>query len=96
MSYSCETVKVVTEITAANPHGYVVINKSDLTDEHQIFEALPVTDQTVLVPAQVVAEVVEQVIVDATDVGDLAQLVDGGISDNDPATTAAPKPWEQG
>ncbi|WP_208952080.1 hypothetical protein [Rahnella sp. ChDrAdgB13] len=33
-----ETVKVTTETTDANPLGYVVINKSDLTEEHTLFE----------------------------------------------------------
>ena len=32
-----ETVKVVTESTDENSHGYIVINKSDLTDEHTLF-----------------------------------------------------------
>ena len=32
-----ETVKVVSEVSDDNPHGYIVINKSDLTDEHELF-----------------------------------------------------------
>lgn len=32
-----ETVKVVSAVTDNNPHGYVVINKSDLTEEHTLF-----------------------------------------------------------
>ncbi|WP_171516441.1 hypothetical protein [Cupriavidus necator] len=32
-----ETVKVVSEVSEDNPHGYIVINKSDLTDEHRLF-----------------------------------------------------------
>jgi hypothetical protein len=38
----CETVKVVTPVSDQNPHGYIVINKSDLTDKHEIFDAKPV------------------------------------------------------
>jgi hypothetical protein len=38
----CPTVKVVSPVTEQNPHGYIVINKSDLTDEHEIFGAEPV------------------------------------------------------
>ena len=32
-----ETVKVVSPVSDDNPHGYIVINKSDLTDEHELF-----------------------------------------------------------
>jgi hypothetical protein len=32
-----ETVKVVSEVSEDNPHGYIVINKSDLTDDHKLF-----------------------------------------------------------
>ena len=36
------TVKVVSPVSAGNPHGYVVINETDLTDEHELFaEAAP-------------------------------------------------------
>lgn len=38
----CETVKVVAPTSDDNPHGYIVINKSDLTDKHEIFDAEPV------------------------------------------------------
>lgn len=37
-----ETVKVVSPASDGNPHGYIVINKSDLTDKHEIFSAGPV------------------------------------------------------
>lgn len=33
----CPTVKVVSPISDENPHGYIVINESDLTDDHKIF-----------------------------------------------------------
>lgn len=33
-----ETVKVVSPVSEDNPHGYIVINKTDLTDEHELFE----------------------------------------------------------
>ncbi|MBU9823189.1 hypothetical protein J1782_25185 [Rahnella sp. BCC 1045] len=33
-----ETVKVAADTTDENPLGYVVINKSDLTEEHALFE----------------------------------------------------------
>ncbi len=32
-----ETVKVVADVTEQNQHGYVVINKADLTDVHELF-----------------------------------------------------------
>lgn len=32
-----ETVKVAAPVVDGNPHGYIVINKSDLTAEHEIF-----------------------------------------------------------
>lgn len=32
-----ETVRVVSPVSEDNPHGYIVINKSDLTDEHKLF-----------------------------------------------------------
>lgn len=38
MSETCETVKVKTPVSADNPSGYVVINKSDLTADHELFE----------------------------------------------------------
>lgn len=38
----CETVKVVSPATDENPHGYIVINKSDLTEDHKVFVAKPV------------------------------------------------------
>lgn len=33
-----ETVKVASPVSEENPLGYIVINKSDLTDEHQVFD----------------------------------------------------------
>lgn len=33
-----ETVKVVSPVSEDNTHGYIVINKSDLTDEHELFD----------------------------------------------------------
>jgi hypothetical protein len=36
-----ETVRVVSPVSAGNPHGYIVINKSDLTEAHKLF-ATPV------------------------------------------------------
>lgn len=38
MDDTCETVKIVTPITADNPTGYIVINKSDLNDSHKLYE----------------------------------------------------------
>ncbi|WP_416048952.1 HeH/LEM domain-containing protein [Cupriavidus basilensis] len=35
----CETVKVVSPVSEGNPLGFIVINKSDLTNEHELFEA---------------------------------------------------------
>lgn len=34
----CETVKVVAPVSDDNQLGYVVINKSDLTEKHELFE----------------------------------------------------------
>lgn len=39
--YTVETVKIVAPVVDGNPHGYVVINKSDLSDEHQLFGEQP-------------------------------------------------------
>lgn len=32
-----ETVKVVSPVSEDNPTGYIVINKSDLTEQHELF-----------------------------------------------------------
>lgn len=32
-----ETVKIVSPVSSDNPHGYIVINKSDLTEDHELF-----------------------------------------------------------
>lgn len=34
----CPTVKIVSPVSDENPHGYIVINKSELTDEHEVFD----------------------------------------------------------
>lgn len=34
----CPTVKVVSPVSDENPHGYIVINESDLTEEHEVFD----------------------------------------------------------
>lgn len=34
-----ETVKIVSPVSPGNPHGYIVINKSDLKDGDEIFGA---------------------------------------------------------
>jgi hypothetical protein len=34
----CPTVRVVSPVSDDNPHGFIVINESDLTDDHEIFE----------------------------------------------------------
>jgi len=33
-----ETVRVVSPVSDENPHGYVIINASDLTEDHVVFE----------------------------------------------------------
>ena len=33
----CPTVKVVSPVSDDNPLGYIVINESDLTEDHQLF-----------------------------------------------------------
>lgn len=38
-----ETVKIKSQVSEGNPHGYIVINKSDLTDEHTLFEEVQAT-----------------------------------------------------
>ncbi|WP_413724656.1 hypothetical protein [Sodalis sp. RH16] len=42
-----ETIKIVADITDDNPHGYIIINKDDLTEEHEIFTAEPVEAEPV-------------------------------------------------
>jgi hypothetical protein len=32
-----ETAKIVSPVSDENPYGFIVINKSDLTDEHELF-----------------------------------------------------------
>jgi hypothetical protein len=34
----CPTVRVVSPVSDENPHGYIVINQSDLTDDHEVFD----------------------------------------------------------
>lgn len=34
----CKTVKVVSPVSDENPTGYIVINESDLTEAHELFE----------------------------------------------------------
>ena len=41
MSEIVETVRVVSPVSDGNPHGYVVINRTDLTPEHEVFGAKP-------------------------------------------------------
>ncbi|MBA4707519.1 hypothetical protein [Aquitalea aquatica] len=33
-----ETVKITADVTAENLLGYIVINKTDLTEEHELFD----------------------------------------------------------
>lgn len=33
----CKTVKVVSDVSEGNQHGYIVINESDLTEDHELF-----------------------------------------------------------
>jgi hypothetical protein len=33
----CPTVKVVSPVSDENPHGYIVINESDLTEDYEVF-----------------------------------------------------------
>lgn len=33
----CQTIKVVSPVSDENPLGYIVINESDLTEDHEIF-----------------------------------------------------------
>jgi hypothetical protein len=34
---NCQTVRVVSPVSDENPHGYIVINESDLTEDHEVF-----------------------------------------------------------
>lgn len=34
---NCPTVRVVSPVSDENPRGYIVINESDLTEDHEIF-----------------------------------------------------------
>lgn len=38
MSDTCETVRVTSPKSDDNPTGYIVINKSDLTKDHTLYE----------------------------------------------------------
>lgn len=49
----CPTVKVVSPVSDENPHGYIVINESDLTEEHEIFGEVTEASET---PNDVTAE----------------------------------------
>lgn len=33
-----ETVKIAADVTTENPLGYIVINKTDLTEDHELFD----------------------------------------------------------
>jgi hypothetical protein len=35
------TVRIVAPISVGNPHGYIVINEADLSDDHEIHGAEP-------------------------------------------------------
>ncbi|MBA4710541.1 hypothetical protein [Aquitalea aquatica] len=41
-----ETVKIAAEVTAENPLGYIVINKTDLTEDHALFDELAKDDSS--------------------------------------------------
>jgi hypothetical protein len=52
-----ETVKIKSPVSEGNPLGYVVINKCDLTDEHELFEpaadvAKPETQESAAEPVE--------------------------------------------
>jgi hypothetical protein len=34
----CPTVKVVSPVSDDNQHGYIVINESDLNEDHEVFD----------------------------------------------------------
>lgn len=38
MRDTCATVRVLAPVSAENPHGHIVINASDLTDEHTLVD----------------------------------------------------------
>lgn len=44
----CETVRVVSPVSDGNPLGFIVINMSDITEEHELFvepEAEPAANE---------------------------------------------------
>jgi hypothetical protein len=36
-----ETVRIVSPVSDDNPNGYIVINKDDLTEDHELFVEKP-------------------------------------------------------
>lgn len=46
----CKTVRVVSPVSDENPLGYIVINESDLTEDHELFtEGAKKTDKPVAI-----------------------------------------------
>lgn len=89
-----ETVRVVSEVSIGNPAGYVTINKSDLTDKHELFVGEVKELPTFTLPPAVHVTADVSIAVDPSLTGNEAV----GLSDNDPEVTAAgaaKKPWEQ-
>ena len=52
----CETVRVVAPVSDANPHGFVVINRSDLKPDHEVFDDKPKPTKLTLPVAKVSAK----------------------------------------
>ena len=80
-----ETVRVVSEVSPGNPHGYVKINASDLTSEHKLFDG----------PEATATPISETTSIDL--VVSHSESDEVGLSDNDGAVTASTggkKPWE--
>jgi hypothetical protein len=78
-----KTVKVVAPVSVKNPHGYIVINESDITQDHELFVEISgqSIQQTLAPVAQVIQAPVETIIESPTDEIDLVDA-------------PAPKPWE--
>jgi hypothetical protein len=88
-----ETVRVVSEKSEANPFGYVVINKSNLTEDHKLFEGEEAPQHVEL---QVNTATPEQLgaVIDST----LTGTEPVALGENDGQVTAAPgaaKPWDK-
>ena len=52
MAQTCPTVRVKAPVSDDNPSGYVVINESDVTEAHKLFDTAPAGDQFDAMPRE--------------------------------------------